>query len=194
MYANCQDQQIYCFGPGLSKTTVSAPQSGVSAGSGITITGTVTDDTPSGKDQGTPAISDASMDQWMGYLYQQQPFPTNATGVPVSIDAIDPNGNYIHLGTTTSDYSGNFGYSWTPPDIAGTYQIIATFAGSASYSGSFSQTYITVNSAAATPAPTATPLNMAAVNASIMTYTVIAAIAIIIAIAIVGVLMLRKRA
>ena len=60
-----------------------------------TITGTVTDDTPSGKDQGTPAISDASMDSWMAYLYQQQPFPTDATGVPITLDTIDPNGNLI---------------------------------------------------------------------------------------------------
>ncbi len=32
--------------------------------------------------------------------------PTNATGVPVNIDAIDANGNYRNIGTATSDTTG----------------------------------------------------------------------------------------
>ncbi len=193
VYANCQDMQIYCFGPGLSKTTVSAPQNGVSAGSIVMITGTVTDDTPSGKDQGTPAISDASMTQWMGYLYQQQPFPTNATGVPVSLDAIDPNNNYIHIGDVTSDATGAYGCEFTP-QVPGTYHVIATFAGSNSYGSSIAETYMAAGPAAATPAPTQAPLNASAIESSLMSYVIVAAIAIIIAIAIATILMLRKHA
>ena len=193
VYANAQDALIYCFGPGLSKTTVSAPQTTLPMGSPITITGTVTDDTPSGKDQGTPAISDASMDAWMAYMYQQQPYPANATGVPVSLDAYDPNGNLIHIGDVTSDSSGNYGYEWTTPDIAGHYTIIATFHGSGAYGSSFATAYTNVGEAAATPAPTATPLSEATITSAIMMDTALAAVAIIIAIAIVGILILRKR-
>ena len=65
----------------------------------------MTDQTPGYRKQGTPAISDAWMTPWMEYLYMDQPYPTNATGVPVSIDAVDPNGNYVHIGNATSDIS-----------------------------------------------------------------------------------------
>ncbi len=102
------------------------------------LTGTVTDQTPTGRRndagnldftlQGTPAISDASMSAWMEYKYEDQAFPTNATGVPVSLDAIDPNGNYIHIGDVTSNDAGTYGLSFTP-QVPGTYQIVATFAG-----------------------------------------------------------------
>ena len=46
---------------------------------------------------------------WMEYLYENQAKPTNATGVPVSLSAIDPNGNLVTIGTTTSDINGNYG-------------------------------------------------------------------------------------
>ncbi len=160
LYANNQDGLIYCFGPGLSKTTVSAPQTLATLGQSLMITGTVTDDTPSGKDQGTPAISDSSMDNWMAYLYQQQPFPTNATGVPVTLDTIDPNGNLVHIGDVTSDNTGSYGFMWTP-QIAGTYQIIATFGGSESYGSSYATTYTGVkDTPSTTTAPTAQPATM----------------------------------
>ena len=91
----------------------------------------------------------------MEYLYEQQAKPTNATGVPVTIDAIDPNGNYINLGTATSDASGVYGFSVNTDKLAagpGTYKVIATFAGSNSYGSSSAESYFTVNSApAATP-------------------------------------------
>jgi hypothetical protein len=192
VYANNQDGQIYCFGMGLSKTTVSAPQTPITLGQSMMITGTVTDNTPSGKDQGTPAISYANMDSWMGYLYQQQPFPTDATGVPVKLDAIDPNGNLVHLGDVTSDNTGSYGFMWTP-EIPGTFQIIATFGGSGSYSRSFAQTYAGVtDTPSATIAPTPAPASM------VETYFVpsIAGlfVLIIIVLAIVLLQMFRKRA
>ena len=51
---------------------------------------------------GVPCASDASMTQWMGYVYDQQPEPTNFTGVTVTLTAIDPNHNFITLGTATT--------------------------------------------------------------------------------------------
>ena len=51
--------------------------------------------------------------------------PTNATGVPVTLQAVDPNGNVINLGTVTSDQNGIFKQLWTP-EIAGEYTINAT--------------------------------------------------------------------
>ena len=174
------DGEIYCYGMGSSATTVSAPQNVPSLGSSVTITGTVTDNTPTGRLntnaagisrfnslnvpvsgdydfvlKGTPAISDASMDEWMEYMYHQRPMPTNATGVNVSLDTVDPNGNLVHIGDVTSDLTGAYGYVWKP-EVPGTYKIIATFAGSAAYGSSFAQTYMGVGEEA--PIPTAQPI------------------------------------
>ena len=196
------DQQLYCIGKGPSATTVSAPQTDIALGQSVMITGTVTDQSPSGRHneagsldftlKGTPAIGDSSMDAWMEYKYHQQALPSNAIGVPISLDTVDPNGNFVHIGNVTSDITGAYGHNWTP-EIPGTYQIIATFAGSASYGPSSAKTYMGVVEGQATPAPTAAPLTMDAVNTAVMTYTLVAAIAIIIAIAIATLLMLRKR-
>lgn len=199
---NYYDNQLYCIGPGTSKTTVSAPQAGVTVGNSIMISGTVTDDTKSGRRtinnlydftlEGTPAVSDDSMSGWMEYLYENQVMPDNVTGVPVSIDAIDPNGNYQSLGEVTSDATGVYALAYQP-EVPGTYQIIATFAGTSGYGPSYAQTYFAVDDTAATPPPAATPVTEAAIVSAIMTYTAAAAIAIIIAIAVVAVLLLRKR-
>ncbi len=189
---------IYCYGKGPSATTVSAPQLNPALGSSVTLTGTVTDQSPYGRRdinggmayalKGTPAIADSSMDAWMEYIYHQRPMPTDATGVSVSLDTIDPNGNFVHIGDTTSDMYGNFGFSYTP-DVPGTYQIIASFAGSNSYGPSSQSTYLTVGEAAATASPypvtTLPPTE---------TYVLGIGIAIIIAIAISTLLILRKRA
>ena len=82
--------------------------------------------------KGTPAISDEDMSRWMEYKFMQQIYPADAKGVQVNLATIDPNGNYISIGTTTSDINGNYGLLFTP-EIPGTYQIIATFDGSKSY-------------------------------------------------------------
>ncbi|MDD1749923.1 MAG: hypothetical protein LUO89_08605, partial [Methanothrix sp.] len=127
---------------------------------------------------------------WMEHLFQQRPVPTNAKGVEVTLDSIDPNGNYIHIGTTTSDITGAYGFVWEP-EVPGTYQIIATFAGSNSYGSSHAQTYMGVGEAAAT----ASPYPVSAQPPTEMLFA-ISTIAIIAAIAIVGALlalMLRKR-
>ena len=79
--------------------------------------------------------------------------PTDVIGVPVKLEAVDPNGNYQYLGTTTSDLYGNYGFTFEP-EVLGQYMIIATFEGSGAYYGSGSTTYLTVDPA---PSP-ATPI------------------------------------
>jgi outer membrane protein assembly factor BamB len=156
---NGYDSRMYVFGKGPSATTVSAPQAGVSVGSPITISGTVSDQSQGQKD--TPAISDADMSAWMEYLYMQKPMPTNAKGVEVTLTAIDPNGNSQIIGATTSDIGGSFGISWTPP-VEGKYQIMATFGGSNSYGSSYATTYVTAGKSSAAVEPTTAPTSTAA--------------------------------
>jgi hypothetical protein len=103
LYLDNHDNRIYCIGKGPSATTVSAPQTAPPLGSSVTLTGTVTDQSPVGRRnindvlekplKGTPAISDADMSAWMEYLFHQRPKPTNAKGVEVTPATIDPNGN-----------------------------------------------------------------------------------------------------
>ena len=182
---NIYDMQIYTFGKGPSKTTVSIPGTAVEIGQSITITGTVTDQTPASKD--TPAISDEDMGAWMEYLHMQYPIPADVKGVEVSLDTIDPNGNYIQIGETTSDMSGSFGFSWAP-EIPGLYKVTATFAGSESYGSSYASTYLTtIDSPQSTPDPTPTPAPMTD------TYVVGTGIAVIAAIAVAAFLLLRKK-
>jgi hypothetical protein len=198
-YYNYYDNQIYSVGMGPSQTTVTAPNVGITTATTITISGTVTDIAAGTKQNeqaarfpnGVPAVSDASMSAWMEYVYMQKPRPTDITGVPVSIDVIDSNGNYRNIGTATSDSYGAFSLAWTP-DISGSYTVIATFAGSQAYWGSSAEA-----SFYASDAPTITPTNgsqsNAATIADIMMFTVGAAIAVIIAVAIATILILRKR-
>jgi hypothetical protein len=130
------------------------------------------------------------MDEWMEYMYHQRPMPTNATGVPVSLNTIDPNGNLVHIGDVISDATGAYGLVWKP-DVPGTYQIIATFAGSGAYSGSSAQTYMGVGEAI----PTASPIPIATQPPTEM-YFALSTAAIIITIVIIGaliMLMFRKR-
>ncbi len=214
---NSYDCQIFCYGKGPSATTISAPDTAVPFGAKVLIQGTVTDQSPGQTclgipAAGTPAISDDSMSPWMEYLYQQQPKPTNATGVVVHLTAYDPNGNFQDIGTTTSTADGKYGTTWTPP-VPGTYYVTATFEGSNSYYSSEDSTYLAVGSAAspvatatptlaptATPTPTATAAPTASPSAVPIpsefpyaaVYISIAAVIIIIAIAAVAVI-LRKR-
>ena len=182
---NTYDNQIYTFGKGPSKTTVTASPKVSVHGSTIVIEGTVTDQTPASID--TPAISDEDMGDWMAYLHMQTAIPSDVTGVEVSLDALDPNGNYIQIGTATSDMSGFYSYVFTP-DVPGKYTIITTFAGSNSYGSSYAETAINVEEAPqATAPPEATPAPMTD------TYLAGSTIAIIAAIGIAVFLLLRKK-
>jgi hypothetical protein len=188
---NNYDSEEYAFEAGPSATTVTAPMTSITAGSPVIIQGTVTDQTP-GILKGTPAISDTWMSAWMEYMYMDQPLPTQATGVNVVITAIDPNHNYITIGNATSDTSGSYHYTWTPPNISGTYTIIATFNADNSYYGSSAETATVVTSAAsATSAPTASPTSVADtyfMPAIAGLFVLIIVVAIVLAL-----LMLRKR-
>ena len=126
VYLNGYDGTLYDFGKGKSATTVSAPQVAVPIGTKVLFTGTVTDQSPA--QPNTPAVSDDSMTSWMQYLHMQKPIPTNATGVQVTLTAIDPNGNFQTIGTTTSDIGSSYGIEWNPP-VEGKYHVTATFAG-----------------------------------------------------------------
>jgi hypothetical protein len=196
---NYFDMELYAFGKGPSATTVSAPQVVPTVGSSVVITGTVTDQTDSGRRntndmfdftlKGTPAISDEDMSAWMEYLFMQQAKPADAKGVEVVLETVDPNGNCYEIGRTTSDINGNYGLTWEPP-VPGDYQIFATFAGSAAYGPSQATTYMSVAEAPEpTPAPTPTPAPMTD------TYVIGFGSAALIAIIVIGVILilLRKR-
>jgi hypothetical protein len=161
---NLYDNQIYCYGKGPSATSVNIQNDVVTQGNSVLITGTVTDVSAgakskivSGEFNMVPAVSDASQEDWMEYIYEQQVMPTNASGVPVSLDMIDPNGNSYHIGDVVSDISGGFKYLWTP-DITGEYSVMATFAGSNAYYGSTATTYVGVVKGSAAPVVTPTPI------------------------------------
>ena len=198
---NGYDNSIYVVGRGPSATTVQAPQTAITAGSNVIIQGTVMDISAGTKQteqaadfpNGVPCASDASMTAWMAYVYQQQPCPTNFTGVKVTLTAIDPNNNFITLGTATTDATGHFIFAWQTPTVPGKYTVTATFAGTNGYWGSVDETGMYVQSPGPTAAPTASPPTGLA-TMSALTYGIVAVIiVIIVAIAIVGLLLLRKK-
>jgi hypothetical protein len=151
---NAYDNQIYCFGKGLTEITITAPDVAQPLGTPILLKGTVHDKSP-GTEQdivagkypnGVPAIADEYMTEWMEYIYMQKPCPEYAEGVEVVITTLDPNGNTYELDRTTTSLSGTFGCAINPP-VPGLYKIIATFEGSDSYYGSYAETYITIGEA-----------------------------------------------
>lgn len=159
VHENGYDNLIYCFGKGQTLTTVSAPQNSIVKGHTVTITGSITDQSPGAL--GSPVISDVDMTAWMKYLYMQEPKPTNATGVQVTITAVDSQGNIQTIGQTTTDLNGNYGIMWTPT-LEGLHKIIATFEGTCSYFASDATTYAAVEASSAAPlsniiSPTSTP-------------------------------------
>jgi outer membrane protein assembly factor BamB len=197
---NGYDGQIYAFGTGATKTTVTAPDVGVTTAAPITIRGTITDISAGASQEvvaanfpnGLPCVSDASMTPFMEAVYEQQPMPHNITGVSVTISVTDANGNYRDIGTATSNAYGSFSLNWKP-DIPGDYAVTATFVGTQSYYGSSAVTSFYASEPAATTAPTATPVSNFATTNDLM----IGIAAIIVVIVIIGIvlamLMLRKR-
>ena len=197
---NAYDNQLYAFAKGPSALTVQAPSIGVTTATPITITGTITDASPgtsqllvkSNFPSGLPCVSDDSESAFMEAVYQQQQMPNNITGVPITISVLDANNNFRTIGTTTSDGTGHYGFTWTP-DIPGNFEVIANFQGSNSYYPSSTTTYFSASIAATTPAPTVTAQINAATTSDLMLYIVGAVVAMIIAIAVGFALVLRKK-
>jgi hypothetical protein len=195
---NSYDCQIYTFGKGQTATTATIQDDVITHGDSVLVKGMITDESPGTKDSnriarfphGVPAVSDESMSAWMEYVYMQQPKPTNATGVKVTLSVLDPNNNCYDVGTTTSDTNGFYKLSFTP-EVPGEYTVYATFASSESYWPSSAVTAINVvEPPQATPPPTPTPAPMT--DTYVLGIGTAAIIAIVVA-TIVIVLMLRKR-
>jgi hypothetical protein len=136
----------------------------------------------------------------MNYLHLQYPIDgiwhnETITGIPVVLSAIGEDGTYHEIGTTTTDgYYGTFAMAWTPPK-QGTYKIMVDFAGDESYAASGAATSVTVGPKAETSngnndEPTTTTTDFTPLYYGVAA----AAIAIILAVAIVGILLYRKRA
>ncbi len=197
---NGYDNSIYVVGRGPSQTTVTAPDSGLAYGQSVVISGTVTDisagttqtEQAANFPSGVPCASDASMEAWMGYVYQQQPCPSNFTGVPVTISVTDSNHNTRVIGTATTDGSGSYGLTWIP-DIPGNFTVTATFAGTNGYYGSSAETHFNVMNAAATPSPTAAPITGFATTSDLELGIAAIAVIIIVIGAVLAMLTLRKR-
>lgn len=189
VFNNVYNQQITAIGKGPSTITVDAPMTSNELGKSLVIRGTIMDISPGTKQneqaarfpKGVPAVSDESQTQWMAYIYQQKPRPTDVTGVPVTISVMDANGNYRQIGTITSDTDGFFSLNWKP-DIEGKYTVYANFAGSESYWPSHAVTAFVVDPVpATTSSPTSAPVQTMA-----DLYLIPGIVAIIIAIAVVG--------
>jgi outer membrane protein assembly factor BamB len=191
-YLDEYDNMMYVHGKGKSTTTITAPDVSVPHGTPLMLKGTVLDLSPA--QPGTPCVSAASMTTQMEYLHKQRPIDglnhdVTMTGVPVSLDTVDPNNNNVHIADVTTDaYTGTFGYTWTP-EVPGQYTVTARFAGDDSYGSSFATTYVHVG-----PAPEPYPEPVGPALAPDYTPTIVGTgIAIIIAVAIVGMLILRRR-
>jgi hypothetical protein len=191
--ANGYDGYMYVFGKGKSKTTVDRLSLVVPKGQGIVIQGTVLDQSPAQPD--TPCVSKDSMTTQMEYLHMQMPVDGihhNATivGVPVTLTALSSDGSSINIGTVTTDgYYGTFSKVWIP-DKEGDYKIIASFAGDDSYGSSAAETTISIG-----PAPTSTDTgNQQQITVPDYTMLILGGIiATIIAVAIVGIVLYRKK-
>ncbi len=181
------DQQIYAIGKGPSSMTLTTSDGTTSVNRPIMIQGTIMDVSPGTKSdelqlrfpKGVPAVCDKDMSEWMLYVYKQFPAPM-ATGVDIRIDAIDPNGNYVNLGQTTSDANGRFTFKFTP-DKDGQYDIYAFFDGSASYYKTDAQTELLVMPTGESSGP------------QYAMYAFIVGIVLIIAVVFIGLLILRKK-
>jgi outer membrane protein assembly factor BamB len=181
----------YVLGKGKSQTTVTAPDTAVSLGTSVVVKGTVVDLSPA--QPGTPCVSKESMALQMEHLHRQMPIDglwhnETITGVPVALTAIGSDGSFVDLGTATTDgYYGTFSKTWAPPK-EGDYKIIASFAGDESYGSSGASTAISVGSA---PAQVVIPEQVMPPD---YTMTILGGvIAVIIAIAIVGIVLYTKR-
>jgi hypothetical protein len=194
-FFNSYDSRIYTLGRGPSETTVSVGPKSSTIGGNIVIEGAVTDvsvglqttEIQGRFPAGVPACADSSMQDWMAYVHQQQPKPANFTGVNVHLIVLDSNNNYQDLGTTTTDSKGYYSLTWTP-NIPGDFKVFASFEGTQGYWSSSSTTAFNMADAAPTPSP----YPVTVVPQTEM-YVIGAAVAIIAAVAIATLLILKKK-
>ena len=185
------DGYMYVIGKGKSATTVTAPDVAVAKGTAVVIKGAVLDQSPA--QPGTPCVSKDSMTLQMEYLHLQMPQGgvwknETITGVPVTLTAIGSDGSVVDLGTvTTNGYYGTFYKEWTAP-AEGAYEIIASFAGDDSYGSSAASTAVSIS-----PAPAEITIPEQIVPPDYTMTIIAAAVAIIIAVALVGVILYRKK-
>ena len=200
--ADSRDGYLYGFGKGQSATTVTTNPGVTQLESSILIEGTVTDQSPATqttekfapyKPSVVPCVSKESMATFMEYLYLQRPIDgifhdLTITGVPVTLTAIGSDGTVIDIGkVTTNGYYGTFSKAWTPPK-EDTYTITATFEGDDSYGSSSAATAVAVG-----PKPESVEIP-AQVMPPDYTMTIIGTgIAVIAAVAVAAVLILRKK-
>ncbi len=193
------DQRIYAIGRGPSAVSVAINDDVIPLGDSVLVQGSVTDVSPGLSDKvlqarfpnGVPAVSDASMSDWMLHVYKQFPAPTNVTGVDVMLSVLDPNGNAYSIGTTTTDANGHFSLLWKP-EVPGKYTVFATFTGTKGFYPASTETAIGVTESATTaPTATAAPVSMA--DAYFVPLSVGMIIAIIVIGAILALLLVRKR-
>jgi len=182
---------MYVIGKGKSETTVTAPDTAVPLGIAMTIKGTVLDLSPA--QPGSPCVSTESMMLQMEHLHMQMPIAgvwgnETVTGVPVTLTAIGSDGSVIDIGSvTTNGYYGSFGKAWTPQK-QGTYEIIASFNGDASYGSSAASTVVSVGPA----------IQQITIPEQVMppdyTMTILGVgIAVIVAVVLVGIVLYRKK-
>ncbi len=199
IYWNNYDHQVYAVAKGPSSTTVTASPKTSINGESVLVEGSVMDISAGTKQKeqaarfpnGVPAVSDASMNDWMSYVYMQKSRPFNATGVEVIISVLDPNNNFYEVGRTASDENGMYKLAFVP-QVAGEYTISAAFAGTQSYWGSHAETAINVDNAPEAHA-TATPLPQSAADMYFVPVSVAIIIAIVVVGALLAMLLLRKR-
>jgi hypothetical protein len=184
------DGTMYVIGKGASKTSISGPQTAVSKGSSVVLTGKVLDQSPVSLAKtagGIACVADESMSLWMDYNYLQLPINgiygnETVKGVQVFLTAENEHGEYTYIGETYTDESGTFSYIWTPDEV-GKYTVTATFDGSNAYGKSSDTTAIGV--VAATSDGNNQP--------NFALYIAVSTIVMVVVILIVGFLLLRKK-
>jgi hypothetical protein len=201
---NTNDGKMYCFGKGKTETTVSIQDDVVAKGNSVLIKGTVMDMSPA--QEGTPAIADEYMSEWMNYVHMQRPEPmtsptddnwgtaVDVTGVPVELRVVHLNGSVEWISTVSSDGYGMFGHEWSPPE-EGLYKIMATFAGSDSYWPSTEETLLSVGpapepSVPVEPEPLPPPAEAPFITTEV---AIIIAVAVVAVIGVAAFWILRKR-
>jgi hypothetical protein len=176
------------FAKGETETTVSTSSKVIAKGESVLLEGTVLDLSPA--QPGAACVSDADQEAWMEYLHMQQPYPFSAQGVSVSLDALDPNNNFVHIGDATSDLTGQYSLGFTP-ELEGKYTVVASFYNTEAYYGSTAETAVLVT---AGPVATAEPTPTPASNTDMYILGIgTAALVLIAVVGLIIILMLRRR-